>query len=301
MADNTTLPGTGDVIGTDDVSGVKYQQVKLMDGTLNSAAVIPGSAANGLTVDVTRVTGNVATTAADGANVAIGAVADAAWTTGNGTVVGILKGLYTRLRGGQATMANSLPVVLASDQSAVTTAQATAANLNATVVQATASNLKVEPNGSVAHAAADAGNPQKMGARARSSDITAVANDNRSDLLTDLTGKLIVRPHTIPENTLSGVNSATGTGDTAVIAAQAAGVRIYVTNISVANSSAATNSIIEIKDGSTVIWRTTAPAGGGSNLHFDPPLRGTAATALNMAALTAATTIYFSVSGYKGV
>jgi len=44
---------------------------------------------------------------------------------------------------GQATMANSSPVVIASNQSAVavTAAQSTAANLNATVVQATGSNL----------------------------------------------------------------------------------------------------------------------------------------------------------------
>jgi len=37
MADNTTLPGTGDVIGTDDVGGVKYQQIKLVTSELNSA------------------------------------------------------------------------------------------------------------------------------------------------------------------------------------------------------------------------------------------------------------------------
>lgn len=57
--------------------------------------------------------------------------------------------LFTRLSDGaaaligQKTMAASLPVVLASDQSAVTVAQATAANLNATVVQATGTNLHV--------------------------------------------------------------------------------------------------------------------------------------------------------------
>ena len=29
---NTTLPGTGDVIGADEISGVKYQRVKLVHG-----------------------------------------------------------------------------------------------------------------------------------------------------------------------------------------------------------------------------------------------------------------------------
>ncbi len=55
MSDNVTLPGTGEVIATDDVSTVQYQRVKLVDGTLNSTAAIPGDATNGLDVDVTRV------------------------------------------------------------------------------------------------------------------------------------------------------------------------------------------------------------------------------------------------------
>lgn len=62
MADNTTLPGTGESIASDDIGGVKYQRVKISVG-------------------------------------ADGAAAD--------------------LAPGQATMANSLPVAIASNQSAV--------------------------------------------------------------------------------------------------------------------------------------------------------------------------------------
>lgn len=42
MADNTTLPGTGDVIASDDIAGVKYQRVKI------------GAGADGVAVDVSR-------------------------------------------------------------------------------------------------------------------------------------------------------------------------------------------------------------------------------------------------------
>jgi hypothetical protein len=61
VADNTTLdPGTGgDTIATDDIGGVKYQRVKLVDGTADSATAIGGDATNGLDVDVTRVQGTV--------------------------------------------------------------------------------------------------------------------------------------------------------------------------------------------------------------------------------------------------
>jgi hypothetical protein len=59
VADGITLPGTGQVAATDDVTvnGVAghVQYVKLVDGTSNGTDALPGTAANGLDVDVTRV------------------------------------------------------------------------------------------------------------------------------------------------------------------------------------------------------------------------------------------------------
>jgi len=55
MANNTTLPGTGDVIADEDIGGVKYQLVKLVDGTAAGTGRVAGSAGNGLAVDVTRI------------------------------------------------------------------------------------------------------------------------------------------------------------------------------------------------------------------------------------------------------
>lgn len=55
MTDNTTLPGTGETYAADDCAGVKYQEVKLVDGTADSTARIPGDATYGLDVDVTRL------------------------------------------------------------------------------------------------------------------------------------------------------------------------------------------------------------------------------------------------------
>lgn len=76
----------------------------------------------GLTVHVANTlttSGSTAATIADGADVAQGAKADSAWVSGDGSVVAILKGIFGRLRGGQAAMASSLPVAISSDQSAV--------------------------------------------------------------------------------------------------------------------------------------------------------------------------------------
>lgn len=51
MADNLTLPATGSVAATDDIAGIHYQRVKLVDGTLDSTAAIPGDATSGLYVN----------------------------------------------------------------------------------------------------------------------------------------------------------------------------------------------------------------------------------------------------------
>lgn len=62
MADNVPITaGSGTTIATDDVSGVHYQRVKLVDGTLDATGAIGGDATNGLDVDVTRVQGSVTT------------------------------------------------------------------------------------------------------------------------------------------------------------------------------------------------------------------------------------------------
>ena len=49
MADNSTLPATGDVIADEDISGVKYQRMKLIDATVGSTTPV-GTTANPLKV-----------------------------------------------------------------------------------------------------------------------------------------------------------------------------------------------------------------------------------------------------------
>jgi len=155
--------------------------------------------------------------------------------------------------------------------------------------------------GNVAHDIADTGNPVKVGGVARSTDPSVVASGDRTHFLTDLIGRLVVSPYSIPENTLSGVTSAiTNTSDTAVIAAQGAGVRIYVTQMVVLNTSG-TATLVNIKDGTTTIYTVSAPATSGQiALTFPVPLRLTANNALNVACGTTAANVIVSASGYKG-
>jgi hypothetical protein len=158
----------------------------------------------------------------------------------------------------------------------------------------------------IAHDSADAGNPLKVGARARSSEITAVSNNDRSDLLTDLVGKLLVLPYSNPENFVSGAitTAMTGTTTTSLIAAPASGLRNYITQITVSNSHATVGTDVIIQDGSGGTTLYTIPAAavyGGAVLTFPVPLRQpTTATAIFCANVTTGASIKVSASGYKG-
>lgn len=160
--------------------------------------------------------------------------------------------------------------------------------------------------GTVAHDSADSGNPVKVGGRARSSEITAVASDDRTDFVADLTGKQIVLPYANPENFVSGcISSAmTSTTSTSLIAAPASGLRNYITQITVSNSHATVGTDIVIQDGSGGATLYVIPAAavyGGASITFPTPLRQpTTATAIYCANVTTGSSTKVSASGYKG-
>ena len=100
----------------------------------------------------------------------------------------------------------------------------------------------------------------------------------------------------------TGVTAAiTGTSATEVIAAQAAGIRTYITSITVTNSHATVSTLVEIRDvTTTVMFRGYAlAAGGGFAITFPAPLTGTAATAVNAYNITTGSNTYVCISGFK--
>ncbi len=156
--------------------------------------------------------------------------------------------------------------------------------------------------GNVATNVAIGTNPINVGAQAISSENTAVTATRMAQLVTDLVGKLIVLPYANPENFVSGRATATDTTSTSLLGAPAAGLRNYVTQITVWNSSA-TNTYIKIQDGSggTELYDIPCPATGGATLTLPVPLRQpTTATAIFFAANASANAVFVSASGYKG-
>lgn len=98
MADNAEInTGSGTVVATDEgVGGEHYQKMKLVDGTADSTAVIPGSATKGLYVDprgsttLISVTPTISAASAYQAKDAIGGImtfANAARVSGQGGII----------------------------------------------------------------------------------------------------------------------------------------------------------------------------------------------------------------------
>lgn len=166
-------------------------------------------------------------------------------------------------------------------------------------------NHLIKVGGAVAHNVAIAGNPINIAAQAISAERAAATATRLSQLVTDLVGKLIVLPYANPENFVSGTTAAmTGTTSTSLIAAPAAGLRNYITQITVSNSHASVGTDVIIQDGSGGTTLYTIPAAavyGGAVLTFPTPLKQpTTATALYCANVTTGASTKVSASGYIG-
>jgi hypothetical protein len=89
-------------------------------------------------------------------------------------------------------------------------------------------------------------------------------------------------------------------------AAAGAGIRNYITHIDAVNSHATISTELVINDGTagTVLWRGwLQAAGGGYSINFDPPLRSTANTLLEIDEVTATATagVVFNCTGFTSV
>ena len=244
-----------------------------------AGALIPGDATNGLDVDVTRMAALVAGTAV------IGKVGIDQTTPGTTNLVALaanqsvnvaqINGV-TALMGNGVTGTGSQRVTIASDN--------TAFSVNATAV------------GQAAHDAAIAGSPVRVAARGMSADYTAVATGDTADVLASLLGKTVTLPYALPGNTWNYAAPAGGLVSTTAVtikAAAGAGIRNYLTSLQVINSHATISTELMVLDGAagTVLWRGWAQAaGGGIACTFDPPLRGTANTLLEIDEVTATAT-----------
>lgn len=214
-----------------------------------------------------------------------------------------------------ATNAGTFAVQSAATLAAETTKVIGTVNLSAAQTLATITTvtgvttvgtLTTLANGQTAHSSASTGSPVRVAGRVNTAvDTTLVAGD-ASDLFMTSSGALVQKPFSAPELDWTFASAAGGiinTTDVVLKAAGAAGVRNYLTGLTIQNASATTATEVVIKDGVAIIGRYFVGAQTLLNsvvgLTFATPLRSTAATALNVACITTAAAVYVNAQGFQ--
>lgn len=267
-----------------------------------AGALIGGDATNGLDVDVTRVSGtvtisgavtNAGTFAVQVDGTALTKLTDIETNTDSGAVVG------------NGAAATAQRVTIANDSTGILAGVTTVTTVTTVSTVTTCSTVTTLTGSAVAHDAADSGNPHKIGAKATGAMTgrTLVAADDRSDLFSGLDGVLINRPHAPLEDQLQETKSNTDGASTAMtsgFAAPGANIRLYLTTLIIANSSAS-NITVDIRDGSagSVLATVPVPANGGVVINLPVPLKFTANTAAAFDGSAAASTLYVTMIGFK--
>lgn len=146
--------------------------------------------------------------------------------------------------------------------------------------------------GNVAHDAVDAGNPVKVGFKAKSFDGTepgtAVAEDDRVDAIADPYGRQYINDmhprfwHTSADYGAAQTNAS-------IKAAPGASLKLYITDIAISNGATAGNVTLLDGSGGTVLFEHYPGVNGGIVCNLRNPIVLTANTALCITSTTVTT------------
>lgn len=203
---------------------------------------------------------------------------------------------------GNGAAATAQRVTIANDSTGILAGVTTVTTVTTCSTVTTVTTLT---GSAIAHDSADSGNPHKIGAKATTSlsAKTMVADNDRTDLFAGTDGVAIVRPHTNLEDVVQERTTNTDGAATAFasgMGAPGANIRLWVKNVTIANSSSSFCTV-DLRDGAagSVLWTLPVPATGGVTMNFDPPLKLTANTALAFDASAATSTLSISANGFK--
>lgn len=182
-------------------------------------------------------------------------------------------------------------------------------NLTVVGTVATVNSVTTLANGQTAHSSASTGSPLRVGGRVNTTLDTTLVQGDACDALMTTAGQQVQKPFGTAENDWQYAATAGGIVNTAVAVtiktAGAASIRNYITGITIMAEALGAATEFAIRDGAsgTTLFRTKIPATGlpTTNIQFPTPLKGTAATLLEVATLTASVTgaVYFNAQGYQ--
>jgi hypothetical protein len=154
--------------------------------------------------------------------------------------------------------------------------------------------------GTTSHSSAVGGSPVRIGGKVMSTLDTTLVNNDVCDFPITSAGQSIQKPYGSSENDWQYTGTLNTTTAAAMTTAGAASIRNYLTALTYQNTSATATTII-ILDGSTAIHTLQASATMAmpAIISFLTPLRGTAATALNINCGTTGASVLVNAQGYK--
>jgi hypothetical protein len=164
-------------------------------------------------------------------------------------------------------------------------------------------------NGQTAHSTASTGSPIRIGGRVNTTLDTTLIQGDACDAFMTTAGQQVQKPFGSAENDWQYAAAAAGIVNTTtavtIKAAGAASIRNYITGITIMSEALTAATELVIRDGAagTVLFRIKIPVTGlvTNQINFPTPLKGTAATLLEVATLTAsvAGAVYFNAQGYQ--
>lgn len=161
-----------------------------------------------------------------------------------------------------------------------------------------------------AHTTGDSG-VMMLGVRNDTNASATSATGDYGYIQIDPTGSVVTKPYSPAATDWQYAAAASGIVNTTtavtVKAAGGAGLRNYITGMCIMADALGAATELVVRDGAagTVIYRTkitTAGLPNGRQINFPTPLKGTAATLLEIATLTASVTgaVYVNMQGYVG-
>ncbi len=138
---------------------------------------------------------------------------------------------------------------------------------------------------------------------------SALGNGQAARVMATSLGQIVVRPYSLPEETWFYAAATGGIENTTtavtIKAAAAAGIRNYLTGLEISTEALTNATILAVRDGAggTVLWRGRIGTSGLPlvPVKFDPPLRGSPATLMEVVTLTAsgAGKVYVNARGFQ--
>ena len=158
-------------------------------------------------------------------------------------------------------------------------------------------------SGDVAHDSPDAGEPIKLGGKARQTNPTAVADADRTDAMFDDLGRQVVVLNQVRDLVVTNTAALSNTDETTILSAGAAGVFHDLVSLDFTNASA-TAVTVSVRDATAGTVRMTfnlAANGGVAKVYITPWPQTTAANNWTAQLSAGSITVNVNVQAVKNV